>query len=78
MHSVALRVQVIWANHNMRSAVAAMKATSKAIFESQSLVSVEKNVTPVNEVFRLQGMDELKAADKKYLPKKGAAAPGTK
>ncbi len=54
----------------MRAAVQAMKNTSKLIFESQNLMGVEKNVTPVNEVFRLQGMDELKAADKKYLPKK--------
>jgi phosphoenolpyruvate phosphomutase len=54
----------------MRTAVTAMQATSKLIYESQSLVGVEKNVVSVNEVFRLQGMDELKAADKKYLPKK--------
>ncbi len=54
----------------MRAATAAMKATSKAIFEAQNLMGVEKNVTPVNEIFRIQGMDELKAADKKYLPKK--------
>jgi phosphoenolpyruvate phosphomutase len=60
--------QVIWANHNMRAAVSAMKETSKTIFESQSLTAVEPKVAAVNEVFRLQGMDELKKADKKYLP----------
>jgi phosphoenolpyruvate phosphomutase len=58
---------VIWANHNLRSAVGAMKAVSKEIFESQSLVGVEKNVPSVNEIFRLQGMDELAEAEKKYL-----------
>jgi len=58
---------VIWANHNLRSAVSAMKATSKEIFESQSLVNVEKNVVSVNEIFRLQDMGELGEAEKKYL-----------
>lgn len=62
---------VIWANHNMRASVQAMQQTSKAIFDAQNLMGVEKAVAPVNEVFRLQGEDELRAADKKYLPKKG-------
>jgi phosphoenolpyruvate phosphomutase len=60
---------VIWANHNMRAAVTAMQTTSKQIFQDQSLVNVEKNVASVTEVFRLQGMDELSKAEKKYLPK---------
>jgi len=61
---------VIWANHNMRAAVKAMQETSKRIFEDHSLINVEKSgfVVPVNEVFRLQNMAELKEADKKYLP----------
>jgi len=60
---------VIWANHNMRTAVTAMQATSKQIFEDQSLVNVEKKIASVNEVFRLQRDDELRAAEDKYLPK---------
>jgi phosphoenolpyruvate phosphomutase len=59
---------VIWANHNMRSAVQSMQATSRQIYEDQSLVNVEPNIAPVSEVFRIQGMDELKAAEKRYLP----------
>jgi len=62
----------IWANHNMRASVTAMQATSKAIFEAQSLEPVEKKVAPVNEVFRLQGQPELTAAEKIYLPQKKA------
>lgn len=58
---------VIWANHNLRACVSAVKNTSKLIFENQSLEPVEPNIVPVKEVFRLQGMDELKAAEKKYL-----------
>lgn len=58
---------VIWANHNIRSAITAMQQTSKLIYENESLVPVEKNIASVKEVFRLQNMDELKQAEKKYL-----------
>ncbi len=58
---------VIWANHNLRSSIKAMQETSKAIYEQESLESVEPKVVPVKEVFRLQNQDELKQADKKYL-----------
>jgi phosphoenolpyruvate phosphomutase len=61
---------IIWANHNLRSAVAAMQNVSKQIFTDRSLINVEKNIVPVNEVFRLQNVDELKLAEKKYLPQK--------
>ena len=58
---------VIWANHNIRSAITAMQQTSKLIYENESLVPVEKNIASVKEVFRLQNMDELKQAEKKFL-----------
>lgn len=58
---------VIWANHNMRACVQAMQDTSRRIYEDESLVNVEPKVAKVKEVFRLQGEDELKQADKKYL-----------
>jgi len=60
---------VIWANHNMRAAVIAMQQTCKQIFTDQHLKNVEKKVATVDEVFRLQGVDELSQAEKKYLPK---------
>lgn len=59
---------VIWANHNLRSSITAMQETTKKIFEESSLVNVEPNVAPLNEVFRLQKADELEEAEKKYLP----------
>jgi phosphoenolpyruvate phosphomutase len=45
-----------------------MKQVCATIHKEQSLVSVEKNVATVDEVFRLQGEDELRDAEKKYLP----------
>jgi len=59
---------VIWANHNLRASVRAMQETSSQIFQMQSLAGVEKQVSTVKEVFRLQRDEELVEAEKKYLP----------
>jgi len=59
---------VIWANHNMRASIIAMQETSKTIFEEQSLMNVENEVATLKTVFALQGAEELKDTDKKYLP----------
>lgn len=61
----------IWANHNVRAAITAMQQTSKQIFQDQSLINVEDQVATVSEIFRIQGADELKEAEKKYLPTSG-------
>ena len=62
-HGISL---VIWANHMIRSGIAAMQATARTIFESQSLVDVEGRVATVPEIFRLQGAEELLEAEKIY------------
>jgi len=62
---------VIWANHNLRTSIRAMQKVSKQIFEEQTLINVEDRIVKVSEVFRLQGADELKDAEKKYLPATG-------
>lgn len=61
---------VIWANHLVRSAIAAMQKTAAQIHHDRSLVNVEKEIVSVKEIFRLQGADELEAAEKLYLPGK--------
>jgi phosphoenolpyruvate phosphomutase len=57
---------VIWANHMIRSAISAMQATARQIYASESLVDVEGQVATVQEIFRLQGAEELLAAEKRY------------
>lgn len=57
----------IWANHNLRSAIKAMQITTSQIHREESLVNVEGCVSPLEEVFRLQGADELSAAEETYL-----------
>ena len=62
-HKISL---VIWANHLIRANIAAMQATARTIFDSESLVDVEGRVATVPEIFRLQGADELLEAEKIY------------
>jgi phosphoenolpyruvate phosphomutase len=64
---------VIWANHLVRSATAAMQSVAKEIFESQTLVNVEDRIVSVNEIFRLQDADEYAAAERIYLSTSGAS-----
>lgn len=59
---------VIWANHNIRTAVRSMQDVSKRIFDEESLIHVEDKIASVSEIFRLQNADELIEAESKYLP----------
>jgi phosphoenolpyruvate phosphomutase len=58
---------IIWANHLIRSAVASMQAVASEIARSQTLVNVEERIAPLAEIFRLQGAEELLAAEKLYF-----------
>jgi len=58
---------VIWANHMMRASVSAMQKTAARIFESESIAQVEDGIAPVAEIFRLQGAEELRKAESRYL-----------
>jgi phosphoenolpyruvate phosphomutase len=65
---------VIWANHQVRSAITAMQNTVKTIYETQSLVQIEDKVASVSEIFRLQNDKELEDAEKKYLTTQKSAS----
>src|SRR6266480_7473736 len=65
---VGIRI-VIWANQNVRSAIAAMQETTRRIFTERSVQNVEDGIVPVKEVFRLQNAEELLLAEERYLPK---------
>jgi phosphoenolpyruvate phosphomutase len=66
---------VIWANHLLRSSLAAMQETARELFARQSLVEIEGRVASLNEVFRLQDEPELEQAERLYLP--ASATPAT-
>ena len=58
---------VIWANHMIRASVAAMEKRSRQIYESESLLDVEDKIATVSHIFELQGAEELKQAQERYL-----------
>ncbi len=57
---------VIWANHMLRAAVAAMQAAARSLRSSGTPVEIEDHIASVGEDFRLQGADELAAAERRY------------
>ncbi len=63
----------IWANHNLRSAITAMRDTSRRIYRDENLAGVEQDIVSVAEVFSLAGSDELAEAEERYLPATGSA-----
>lgn len=58
---------VIWANHLIRSAVQSMQQTAAQIYRSEGLIESEDSIASVDELFRLQGADELAAAEQRYF-----------
>ncbi|MGE0735212.1 MAG: phosphoenolpyruvate mutase [Alphaproteobacteria bacterium] len=58
---------VIWANHNLRASITAMREVSRKIMDEQSLANVEQNIASVADIFNLAGNKELADAEKRYL-----------
>jgi phosphoenolpyruvate phosphomutase len=58
---------VIWANHNLRASIQAMRTLSKTLHEQQSLLEIEHEVASMEDIFALAGASELEEAEKRYL-----------
>jgi len=58
---------VIYGNHAIRAAVTAMKDVFAAILKDGGIQNINKNIVSVEEIFRLQGMDQVKINEKRYL-----------
>ena len=58
---------VIWANHSMRAAVAAMRAVCGRILREESIAGIEPDVATLDDVFGLLDYGELAAAEERYL-----------
>lgn len=63
---------VIWANHNLRGSIAAMRQVSVEIFREQSAHAVASRIASLSDVFGLVDADELAEAELRY----GGAPPG--
>lgn len=58
----------IFANHSIRSVITTLQRNLAKLYETRSLMSIEADIAPVDEIFRLQNVQELKASEKRYLP----------
>ena len=58
---------IIWANHLLRSSVFAMQNTAEKIYAKQRIDNLDQEIVAVEEIFRLQDVDELKKAENRYL-----------
>ncbi len=58
---------VIYGNHAIRAAVTAMKNVFAAILRDGGIDNVNKRIVSVEEIFRLQRMDQIKADERRFL-----------
>ena len=58
---------VIYANHAVRAAVTAMREVFAAIRRDGGIHQVESRIASVDDIFNLQRVAAMKAAEKKYL-----------
>ena len=58
---------VIYANHAIRAAVSAMRETFAQIRRDGGIHQVDKQIASVEDIFDLQRVPAMKAAEKKYL-----------
>lgn len=61
----------IYANHGIRSSIRAMQETMEEIHRTGSSASVENKITPMSEVFELQGMHKMKEEELNYASTTG-------
>lgn len=59
---------IIWANHLTRAIIKTMQETATQIRAQRTVKGLDDRIVPVKEIFRLQDADELKEAEKRYLP----------
>ncbi|GLS33086.1 phosphoenolpyruvate phosphomutase [Mesorhizobium albiziae] len=58
---------VIYGNYGIRAATTAMQGTFRRIMADGGVQNVHKDIVPVEEIFRLQGMEKTKADEKRFL-----------
>jgi phosphoenolpyruvate phosphomutase len=58
---------VIYGNHAVRASVTAMKKVFATILKDGGIHDVNRDIVSVEEIFRLQGMDRVKADEKRFL-----------
>ncbi|MCA9670622.1 MAG: phosphoenolpyruvate mutase [Myxococcales bacterium] len=64
----------IFANHALRTTVTALQRNLRRLYESRDLMTIENEIVGVDEIFRLQNVQELKRSESRYLPQPSATA----
>jgi phosphoenolpyruvate phosphomutase len=59
----------VFANHCLRSIVTILQKNLRVLHDTQDLMSIERDIAPVQEVFRLQDVQELALSEQRYLPR---------
>ena len=59
---------VIFANHGLRASIRAVQDTLKTIRETGTASSIDDDIVPLSEVYRLVNLTQLKADENAYLP----------
>jgi phosphoenolpyruvate phosphomutase len=58
---------IIWANYLLRASIKQMQKVASDIFKCRTPQPTESNIVSLDEVFRLQGLEELLEAEKRYV-----------
>ncbi|HYB11718.1 MAG TPA: phosphonopyruvate hydrolase [Alphaproteobacteria bacterium] len=58
---------VIYGNHAIRASVAAMKSVFTRIVADRGIHNADREIASVEEIFRLQGMDGIREAERRFL-----------
>ena len=61
-----------FANQALRTVVTALQQNLGTLRKTLDLMSIEKSIAPVSEIFRLQNVQELKSSEERYLPSSNA------
>ncbi len=58
---------VIYGNHAIRAAITGMQSVFAQIAAERGIAGADARIVPVEEVFRLQGMEQVKALEQRFL-----------
>ncbi len=62
---------VIFANHGLRSSIKAMRETFARLVAEQRCAAVDDRIVPLEDVYELIGVQQMKKEEKSYLPAGG-------
>ncbi len=63
---------VIFANHGLRSSIKAMQETLAELRRSEGIADISERLVPLEEVYRLVGVEEMNRQEKQFLPADGS------